>query len=178
MQRYIAIVGQAEHEVSVELLDEGRRRVRIKRADGSESEHVVDARALDGTTQSLLCDGAVYTVDVLAAAGPAGSVTVDAGFGPVPMRIVDAHRRALEAGKATSGHKHTGPLPVRAPMPGKVVKVLVKEGEAVQAQQPLLIIEAMKMENELRAPRAGSVGALKARDGQAVEAGEPLLELT
>jgi biotin carboxyl carrier protein len=56
-------------------------------------------------------------------------------------------------------------------MPGKIVRVLVKAGEAVRARQPIVVIEAMKMENELRAGRDGLVVELPAADGQSVEAG-------
>ncbi|MSP63788.1 MAG: biotin/lipoyl-binding protein [Myxococcales bacterium] len=59
-------------------------------------------------------------------------------------------------------------------MPGKVVKVLVQVGDAVKAGQGLLVVEAMKMENELRAPRDGAVADVSAREGQSVEAGQIL----
>jgi biotin carboxyl carrier protein len=64
-----------------------------------------------------------------------------------------------------------GPARVTAPMPGKVTRVLVTRGQAVAAGAGLLVIEAMKMENELRAPRSGEVLELPAREGQAVESG-------
>ena len=60
---------------------------------------------------------------------------------------------------------------VTAPMPGRVVRVLSAPGADVAAGQGLVVIEAMKMENELRAPRAGRVQELPVREGQAVEAG-------
>jgi biotin carboxyl carrier protein len=66
---------------------------------------------------------------------------------------------------------------LRAPIPGRVVKVLVKAGDAVKAGQTLVVLEAMKMENELRAPRAGSVTEVRAAEGTAVEAGQELVQL-
>ena len=60
-------------------------------------------------------------------------------------------------------------------MPGRVVKVLVTAGQAVEARQPLVIVEAMKMENELRAPRAGTVASVLVADGMPVEAGTVLV---
>ena len=66
---------------------------------------------------------------------------------------------------------------VRAPMASTVVAVLVAEGERVEAQKPLVIVEAMKMEHELRAAAAGQVIALHVRSGESVEAGDVLLEL-
>ena len=59
-------------------------------------------------------------------------------------------------------------------MPGKVVRVLVKAGDAVKAGQGLLVIEAMKMQNEIRSPKSGTVEKLLAAEGQPVNAGETL----
>jgi biotin carboxyl carrier protein len=63
-------------------------------------------------------------------------------------------------------------------MPGRVVAVLAAEGEAVEAGQGVVVLEAMKMENEIRAEHAGTVGRLFVQPGQAVEGGDPLFELT
>jgi biotin carboxyl carrier protein len=70
-----------------------------------------------------------------------------------------------------------GPQEITAPMPGKVVKVLVTEGQQVSRGQGLVVIEAMKMQNELHAPRAGRVGRIYAAEGSGVEAGAKLLRL-
>ncbi|HSB13592.1 MAG TPA: acetyl-CoA carboxylase biotin carboxyl carrier protein subunit, partial [Bryobacteraceae bacterium] len=61
-----------------------------------------------------------------------------------------------------------------APMPGKVVRVLAAEGDLVEAGQGLLVVEAMKMQNEVKAPKAGRVAALAAREGGTVAAGDVL----
>jgi biotin carboxyl carrier protein len=72
----------------------------------------------------------------------------------------------------------TGPTSVTAPMPGRLVRVLVSSaGEGVRAGQGLVVMEAMKMENELRAPRDGRILEIHAREGQAVETGELLVVL-
>ena len=68
-----------------------------------------------------------------------------------------------------------GPLKLTAPMPGKIVKVLVAMGEAVEAGRGVLVMEAMKMENELKAARAGTVQEIKVQEGQAVETGALLM---
>jgi biotin carboxyl carrier protein len=73
-----------------------------------------------------------------------------------------------EAAASRTAH---GPARVTAPMPGRVVRLLSAPGADVAAGQGLVVIEAMKMENELRAPRAGRVQELPVREGQAVEAG-------
>ena len=71
----------------------------------------------------------------------------------------------------------SGPAPLLAPMPGLVVRLLVAVGDAVEAGQPLAVMEAMKMENELRAPAAGTVTALPVAPGAAVEKGAVVVAL-
>lgn len=66
---------------------------------------------------------------------------------------------------------------IRAPMPGRVVRVPVVPGQAVAARQAVVVVEAMKMENELRAPRAGTVRALHVQPGDPVDAGQLLVEI-
>jgi biotin carboxyl carrier protein len=79
-------------------------------------------------------------------------------------------RRGHDAGGAAQG-----PQRLVAPMPGKVVKVLVRPGDKVAARQGLVIVEAMKMENELRSTRAGTVSEVKVAEGSSVEAGAALV---
>ncbi len=81
--------------------------------------------------------------------------------------------RDLSAAAAAS----QGPAPVVAPMPGLIVRVHVKVGDQVEAGQPTVVMEAMKMENELRAQAAGTVKAVHAVAGKAVEKGTVLVEL-
>lgn len=78
-------------------------------------------------------------------------------------------------GEALGKVAHKGPLRLTAPMPGKIVKVLVSAGETVEAGRGVLVMEAMKMENELKAARAGVVQEIKVKEGQAVEMGALLL---
>ena len=83
------------------------------------------------------------------------------------VELHDAVRGGTLQGRAASA----GPARVKAPMPGKIVRVLTPAGTAVKAGQGLLVMEAMKMENEIRAPRSGRVQEIAVRDGQAVETG-------
>lgn len=71
----------------------------------------------------------------------------------------------------------SGPITILAPMPGTIVQIMVSEGEAVAQGQSILIIEAMKMQNELPAPMGGTIKGLKASPGQAVEARQPLCQI-
>jgi biotin carboxyl carrier protein len=77
--------------------------------------------------------------------------------------------------KEGAGAHGGGPQRVTAPMPGKIVRLLVKAGDEVKAKQGLVVVEAMKMENELRAARDGRVREVPAAEGQSVEAGAVLL---
>jgi biotin carboxyl carrier protein len=86
---------------------------------------------------------------------------------------VDGRRSAGAGG--TADDAGTGPQRIAAPMPGRVVRVLVKPGEAVAARQGLVVVEAMKMENELSAARAGTVKEIAVAEGASVEAGRLLV---
>lgn len=72
---------------------------------------------------------------------------------------------------------HEGPADIPAPMPGRIVKVLVLEGDRVTPGQGLLVIEAMKMQNEVRATRAGRIEKVHVQEGEGVESGSALLRL-
>ena len=88
------------------------------------------------------------------------------------VMLADPKRlRAAGAGAADAG----GRAEVKAPMPGKVARVLVEEGAAVEAGAGLVVVEAMKMQNELRSPKAGTVAALNAQAGATVNAGDVLV---
>jgi biotin carboxyl carrier protein len=86
------------------------------------------------------------------------------------IEIVNA-RSALR--KATQ-HGHAGAIDLRAPMPGKIVKVLVSEGAVVQANQGIVVMEAMKMQNEIKAPKNGVVKKVAVKEGAPVNAGDLL----
>ena len=110
--------------------------------------------------------------EVVVVPGPTGQLTVSVGGTPVVVWLNASRRGRRAEGDGASG---TGPQRVTAPMPGKVVRVLVKSGEQVSARQPLVVVEAMKMENELRAAREGTVAEIPAREGASVDAGALLV---
>ncbi len=89
-------------------------------------------------------------------------------------RIAAIVSTRLRRGAAAPG-AGTGPLRITAPMPGKVVRVPVRPGDQVDARQPVVVIEAMKMENALSAGRAGTVREVLVQEGMSVEAGRPLV---
>ena len=99
--------------------------------------------------------------------GVAVPLTIDQLGPPKPWAKAARQRRGRSAGDGDTGD---APRTIVAPMPGRIVKVLVKPDEAVAAGQPLVVVEAMKMENELRAPRAGIVADVRVVEGASVEA--------
>jgi biotin carboxyl carrier protein len=151
--------------------------VEVKGA-GNGSRATVDGREFpldwirlpDGSF-SLILDGRVYdfivelSEDACAVIGRAGTQTV---------HIADARRlparREPDAGPA-------GLRRLKADMPGKVVRVLVKEGDTVTIDQGLLVLEAMKMQNEIRAPKSGVIREVRVAPGMAVGTNEFLLSL-
>ncbi len=94
-----------------------------------------------------------------------------------PVTVEDERERRLRAA-AGGGVVETGEFHLRAPMPGLVVTIPVAEGEAVKRGQVILILESMKMQNELKAPRDGTIGRIRVRAGETVEQKQTLLSMT
>ena len=90
------------------------------------------------------------------------------------VQVEDERTRKLNTGRKAPALPH-GELAIRAPIPGLVVKVLIAIGDEIVDGQPLVILEAMKMENEIRSLRAGVVRSIAVVEGQRVEQGETLL---
>jgi biotin carboxyl carrier protein len=131
----------------------------------------VDAARIDAHTLSLLVDS-VWSNEVSIATHPA-SGQLDVHVGSVPVVVTLNGRRRW--GRKEDGAAGSGPQRLVAPMPGKVVRVLVKAGDAVTARQAIVVVEAMKMENELRASRDGTVAEIHVGEGMSVDAGALLL---
>jgi biotin carboxyl carrier protein len=117
---------------------------------------------------------AARSYEVSVAAPDAGECLVWVNGHTIPLAVVDPREVFSGRSHAAAGGD-TRSANVTAPMPGRVVKVLVKPGDAVAARQPLVIVEAMKMENELRALRAGTVADVRVSEGQSVEANAVLV---
>jgi glutaconyl-CoA/methylmalonyl-CoA decarboxylase subunit gamma len=155
------------------------QRLRIEPAKGGyqitigDRQYVVDvARVRDGF-YSLRLDGAQHEVAV--ARRPDGTYWVSDPHGAVAVPVADplAHL-AAQGGTAKGGRRRQR---VTAYMPGRVVALLVAEGQAVEAGQGVLVLEAMKMQNEIQAEHAGTVTRILVQTGQPVDGGDPLFEL-
>ena len=155
---------------------------RVEVALDGEGVHVdgEDVRAalaeIEGTPVRLLTIGdQVHRVVVRRGQGR-GRYTLWMGGHRYEVEALDERTRTIrDLSSASSGPK--GPAPLVAPMPGLIVRVSVQPGDTVSAGQGLVVMEAMKMENELRAPAAGTVRAIHAVPGKAVEKGTVLVEL-
>ena len=134
--------------------------------------HVVDVRRIGNATVSMIAGS--RSVDAsLAARGAPGAFDVHVDGEVVPIQIRQAGGFGRQ--KTEAGSERTGPQKIVAPMPGKIARVLVKPGDEVKARQGLVVVEAMKMENELRAARDGRVREVSVAEGQLVDAGAVLL---
>jgi biotin carboxyl carrier protein len=131
----------------------------------------VDAVALSEGTYSLLIDGSSFDVTIHRSLSHY-QVTVNGVAFEVALRDPKQLRHQTGAGEDLDG-----PASVTAPMPGKLVRLIVAEGDFVKEGQGLAVVEAMKMQNELKAPKCGTVERLCVVEGQAVNAGEVLLTI-
>ncbi len=163
------------------VVDVNGERVTVEVPGGDEvrvGDRVLEARLADveGTPVSLLTVGErVYRV--LARRGAArGEYTLSIDGRAYAVEALDERTRAIRDLSAASAAA-AGPSPLVAPMPGLVVRVQVAVGDQVAPGQGLVVMEAMKMENELRASSAGTVRAVHATPGAAVDKGAVLVEL-
>jgi biotin carboxyl carrier protein len=149
----------------------------------------VDSARIDAHTLSLLMDSLSpahnsadgppnaarvrHAREITIVADPgAGRLTVYVGSTPIEVTLNGLRRRVRQDDGRPAG---AGPQRLVAPMPGKVVRVLVKPGDVVAPRQAVVVVEAMKMENELRATREGTVTEVHAHEGVSVDAGALLI---
>jgi len=165
---YIATLGDKTHKLEVQELEmDHLYRIII---DGNEI--TVDGRKLTAHMYSLLVGDQSFTVDVTT---KDDVYTVACEGKSFQLRVLD-ERRASRPGEGAAAGRDGG-KEIRSIMPGKVVDVLVAVGDEVAKDQGVLIVEAMKMENEIRAAAAGKVKEIRVSSGQAVESGELLVVL-
>ena len=164
--KYFVRVGDSEIELSREgdeVLVEGT----------TTSAHLAD---VEGTPVRMLTVGDEVHRIVVRPAGAGGRYTIWVDGFRHEVEALDERMRAIrELAGATAGP--VGPAPLVAPMPGMIVRVNVQVGDRVHPGQGLVVMEAMKMENELRAQAEGAVKAVLAHPGTAVEKGALLIEL-
>ncbi len=166
--KYFVVIGDNEYEVEVterdadgllELTLEGEKRL-------------VDLKAFsDGNLYSAIVDGRSLEVAVHATED---GLNLFMEGKPFQVRVLSEMEHRLVGVGGGIGALH-GEVAIKAPMPGLVLDVSILPGEAVEAGQRLVILEAMKMENELRAPRSGTVKSVHVTKGEKVEQGRILV---
>jgi biotin carboxyl carrier protein len=157
------------------LINSARRIIELRRdvnnwrisLDGEPAD--ADAVEIAPNIFSVLLNGKSHEIRVTP--NPAGTLTLQTGRNEFTAEVIDP--------RAWRGRRHgaleaEGRQQILAPMPGKIVRVLVQAGEKVQAGQGLIVVEAMKMQNEIRSPKSGTVERLLVKEGQPVNAGEVL----
>jgi len=165
-------------ELIVKHVD-GDMRVKIERRGGEyrlqigDKSYVILSAETNQGVRSLLIDGGQYEVAVRSVGGDRYEVTSSAGT--ETLRVQDPLTHLAE--QAHDKGASSGRRIVEAYMPGRVVALLVEEGDEVTAGQGIVVLEAMKMENEIDAERDGVIAKIHVERGQAVERGDPLFEL-
>ncbi len=120
----------------------------------------------------LIIDGAkIYRCRVEPVRGSKDMLAVTVGGKDYEIRVIDPKR--LRSGQTSGAHQH-GAAEIVSPMPGKVVRVLCEIGATVELGAGIIVVEAMKMQNEMKAPKAGVVVSINVEPGAAVNAGDVL----
>jgi biotin carboxyl carrier protein len=159
------VIHNQNQKIELEALSDGGFRVVLNGVT-----RAADVQVLPGNAYSILIDGVHYHVDV-DEQGEGMEVAVRGHR--YPVEVNDPCR----GGGASKLGGSSGPAVLKSPMPGKVIKLLVAEGDEVARGAGVIVIEAMKMQNELKAPRAGTIGKVYVAEGANVESGAKLLSI-
>ncbi|MBJ80081.1 MAG: acetyl-CoA carboxylase biotin carboxyl carrier protein subunit [Myxococcales bacterium] len=163
---YTAIIQNSEVPVEISELSPGHYRIVIE-----DRVYDIDAQFISETTLSIMNNNQSHRIDT--EENPDGGFNLRAMGQILHVDMLDMRAlRLRHAQEATANFD--GPLTINSPMPGKVVKILVEEGQEVSEGDGLLVIEAMKIENELRAPKSGIVKTIQTSEGNTVESGSLL----
>lgn len=162
---FIAKLGEQTYRVEIEETGKSVYRISV---DGN--EFVVDGKKTGRTNYSLIVDNRSFEIEV---DNTEDEYRVLVDGRNYHVRLSDERR--VRVGGAQPDSQLRGRQRVSVPMPGKVIAVLVSEGDSVEKGQGLVIVEAMKMENEVRSPIAGEVKEIKVKPGETVVGGAVLV---
>jgi biotin carboxyl carrier protein len=161
--KYVATINDESRVVEI-IGGEGRYRLRI-----GDEVWDVDARHTAPGVYSLLIDGASYTAGVV---DHDGTCVVQVGGESYEIAVEEQSRHSIRTrGGGGAARSRT----LTAPLPGKISRVAVRPGDTVAAGETLIVIEAMKMENEFKATGAGTVAEVRVTAGQLVNPGDVLI---
>ncbi|MEO8435671.1 MAG: biotin/lipoyl-containing protein [Pyrinomonadaceae bacterium] len=161
-----AKLGGAEH--ALELTRDGSRVVAII----DDRNYEIEVREIEPGVCVLLWGSRVYECRMRNVEAAGDAVEVDVGQQVFTVKLIDPKR--LRSSQ-TAAAQTDGSARITAPMPGKVVRVLVEVGSRVEVGAGLVVVEAMKMQNEMKSPKAGVVTTLNAQPGATVNAGDVLV---
>jgi biotin carboxyl carrier protein len=164
--RYRATLAGIEHELEIAELGALSYRVKVGSA-----EHDLDVRRLGPTSFSILVSDRSFDLEVMR---DGAELIVASRHGAIRITLEDATRDAHRVRQRLRSQT-VGRAEIKAMMPGRIVNVLVKAGDEVSHHQGLVVVEAMKMENELKSPKAGKIIDVRVSPGQTVEKGELLV---
>ena len=157
----------AENEIDVEIRRAPGRV--LANVDGREYE--LEANRRSSTVMLRTADGKIFDCRVEGNSSSGQPIDVFVGARRYTLTLTDPkHLRSAAAASDSAD----GAVRIVAPMPGKVVRVLVEQGAQVEAGAGVIVVEAMKMQNEMKSPRAGVVVSIKVKPGDTVNAGDVL----
>ena len=163
--RYLATLGGQEHEIEIEELAADSFAIRF-----GKDRFEADLCRVGPLSFSVIIDNRSFDFDV---ARDGEETVVASRSGSTRLTVADPARRAARA--AGKRRELSGRVEIKSAMPGRVINVLVAPGDEVKAEQGIIVVEAMKMENEVKAPKAGKVVEVKVVAGQAVEKGQLMI---
>ena len=163
--RYLATLGGQEHEIEIEELAADSFAIRF-----GEDRFEANLRRVGPLSFSVIVNNRSFDFDV---ARDGEETVVASRSRSTRLTVADAARRTARA--AGKRRELSGRVEIKAAMPGRIVNVLVALGDEVKAEQGIIVVEAMKMENEVKAPKAGKVVEVKVVAGQAVEKGQLMI---
>jgi biotin carboxyl carrier protein len=159
---YEIVVADKQHRLELNKVENGF----VCKLDGEEIS--LDASMPRRDVLSIVIDGKAYEVK-----REQGREDLHLWVKSARYNVQLRDPRSLRSRRATAGEA-AGPRKMTAPMPGKVVRILVEEGTAVEAGQGVIVVEAMKMQNELKSPKSGVVQKITTKEGATVNAGDVL----
>ena len=164
--KYVALVNGKQHGVEIAEINGGYRLT----IDGK--SFTVDLFRPGPHCISMLIEGQAYEVGLEKNGNHFSACFYN---DTIELELVEA--RKFQASSTARSSGSSGPLKIHAPMPGKIVKVVVQERSTVKEGDSLLIMEAMKMQNELKAPKSGTVSRIHVKEGEAVALSQALIVL-
>ena len=164
---YIAFHNNKEYQIDIKQLDDNKFEVQLE-----EKKVEVDLIHSEHSLYSLIIEGRSYEVNL---DGNNGNCSIH--LNGVHYLINVMNKKKKEKVRKSTLDNVAGILEIQSSMPGKVIKILVKQGENVEEGQGLIVVEAMKMENEISSPKKGKVISIEVKEGEIVEGNFKLLTI-